>query len=100
MIGTLTTAAASPPSARLTRPRNCRRLAVGSSAMPQLLDPAIEPDRHQDQAEHRQRRNRDDSEADQCEPARDRERPDAGRGEMLRMLTHATNPSRYTRLKN
>src|ERR1051326_4672440 len=93
MIGTLTTAAASPLSARLTRLRK-RRLLMSSlsSAMPQLLDPAVDAPDHQHQAKRGQDDAGKQAEAGQRRAGAYHERPDGRGWEMDVLIVHAITP--------
>src|SRR5579859_2825774 len=104
MMGTLTTAAARPLSARLTRLRNRRLLSSPSSdvlsGMAQLLDPAKDAQEHQRDPERGEGQARRHAKGDQRDAGADGGGPDARRRQMyLVVLVHATNPSKYTRLK-
>src|SRR6266700_6202954 len=96
-MGTLTTAAATPLSARLIPFRN-RRLVTILSAMSQLLDPAEHSPEQQHRPKRGERQARGYTKRDERNASPDGGRPDARRRQML-FFHQSTNPSRYTRLK-
>src|SRR5262245_12922183 len=95
MMGTLTTAAASPLSARLTRFKN-RRLVTRSSATPQLANPAGQTSDQQHHPDRRAEQTGDDAKGYQGNARADGAWPDTG---PRQVLGHPTMLHRYTRLK-